>query len=333
MAGIKPLRKIQLGRETTAGTAVNATTIFRAQGVLENQDEYVWPEEHVGFISGVDRVYVPKKFGALSMPSFPATFEQILHILEAGVKAITTGTADGAGSGKIYTYTFPTTAKNTIKTYTIETGDDQEAEEMEYGFVESFVMEGKGGEAWMVGSEWRGRQVVNSTFTSALSLVTVEEMLFSKTKLYVDTTGGTIGTTQKSNTLLGAKLDVTTGWVPKWTADGATTFSFAKLTEPKVTLELTYEHDGTATAEKAAWRAGTPRLIQLLVTGNALTTAGTSYSNKTVAINLAGKYEKFNALEEEDGNDIVTCTFVARYNSTSTKFAEVIVVNEVASVP
>jgi len=41
MPGIKALRKIQLGKETVAGTIVAATDIWRGMGTLQNLAELV----------------------------------------------------------------------------------------------------------------------------------------------------------------------------------------------------------------------------------------------------------------------------------------------------
>jgi hypothetical protein len=88
-------------------------------------------------------------------------------------------------------------------------------------------------------------------------------------------------------------------------------------------------------AEKAAWRAGTARLIQLKFEGSALTTTDdlATYDVKTFIINLAGKWEKFGPLDDQDGDDVVTGTFRARYNAEAARFAEIIVVNEVETMP
>lgn len=333
--GIRRLRKLQLGLETTAGTAVAATTIWRGMGTIEDQREVVFPEEDIGYLSGVDRQYQPKLLGALTMDEVPATYEQLPYILAAGVENIVTGVADGSGSGKIYQYDFPTTAANTVKTYTIEGGDNQEAEEMEYAFVESFTLTGAPTEAVMMGAEWKGRQVTVSAFTTTATLPTVEEVLFGKSLLYLGTSGATLGTAGNliSNTLLGFELEATTGLAPVFSGDGQLYFSFTKNIGPEVTLNITFEHNASAAAEKVIWRAGTARKLQLKVTGSTLTTAGTAYSVKTLLVNLAGKWEKFDKIDEQDGNDIVTGTFRARYNSTATLFAQLIVVNELASLP
>lgn len=332
MAGIKLLRRLQLGRETTAGTAVGATTIWRGMGTLEDQRETVFVEEDIGYLSGVDRTYQPKLQAALSMPSVPATFEQLPHILDAGI-TVATPAADSTGSGDVYTYTFPTTSAPTPKTYTIEGGDNQAVEEMEYAFVQSFTLEGSAGEALMVSAEWLGRQVTTSSFTTTATLPDVEEILFSKGKLYIDEATGTIGTTQKSSTLLSATLNVNTGLQPVFTADGNLYFTFIKNVGPEITLDVTFEHDGTATAEKAAWRAQTPCLIRLQWEGSALGTAG-AYTVKTLRVDLAGRWESFAALEDQDGNDVVTGTFRARYNATAAKYAEIVVVaDDMAALP
>jgi hypothetical protein len=326
--GIKALRKIQLGKETTAGTAVAASIIWRGTGTLEDQREVIFPDEDIGYLSGVDRLYCPKLLAGFVFDAVPATFEQLPIILSAGVKNVVTGVTDTGGSGKVYTYTFPTTAQNIFTTWTIEGGDDSGAEEMEYSFVESFEISGNGGEAVMMSSNWIGRQVSTSTFTTPLSVPTVEEVLFGNGKMYID--GTTIGTTQVTNTLLGFALRVNSGIVTKFTADGQKYFSFATQTKPEVLFDVTFEHNASAVSEKAAWRAGTARLIRLDIAGNALTTAGT-FSNKLLRVDLAGKWERFDKIGETNGNDIVTGTFRANYDPTAAKFAEIKVVNQTAS--
>ena len=331
MAGIKALRKIQLGAETTAaGTAIAATTLWRGMGTIEDQLEVVFPEEDIGIISGTDRTYIPKLLAAITFDETEATFEQLPYIGAAGIANTTTGVTDTGGSGKIYTYAMTTSTQATVQTYTIEGGDNQQEEEMEYGFVSAFTLSGKAGEAWKVSADWQGRQVTASSFTGSIAVPSVEEMLFSKTKLYIDDT--TIGTTQKTQTLLEATLNVNTGLVPVFTADGQLYFSFLKQTMPEVTLDITFEHDGTATAEKTAWRNQTARLIKLLCEGSALTTAGSTYSVKTMILNLAGKYESWEKLGEQDGNDILKATFRARYHSTSNQFLTMIIVNQLTSL-
>lgn len=332
MAGVKALRKIQMGKESTAGTIVAATTLWRGMGTLDDQREVVFPTEDVGIISGTTRSYVRKLGGAISLESVEATFEQLPHILEAGVKQVGSGVVDTGGSGYVYSYPMTVDTINTVQTYSIEGGDNQQAEVMEYSYVESFELTGTAGEAIMMSASLLGRQVQNQAFTGSVSIPTVEEILFTKARLYIDASGGTIGATQLSDTLLGFALSVKTGLIPKYTANGELYFQFAQMTAPEVTLQLTYEHNGSAVAEKTAWRDLDTRLMRLEIDGSALSSAGT-FTYKTLRIDLAGIYEDFEPLGDQDGNDILTCTLRARYSPADALFAEFVVVNELSAIP
>lgn len=330
--GVKLLRKLQFGRETTAGTAAAASTIWRGLGTLEDQRETVFPEEDIGYLSGTDRAYCPKLAGALTLESVEASFEQLPHLFEMGIMTATPVT-DTGGSGKIYTYTHATTAAPTLKTYTVEGGDNAGAEIMSYCYAEKITIEGKAGEALKMGADLKGRTIAPTSFGTSATLPAVEEILFSKGTLYIDAVSGTAGTTPVSETLIEMKLDDTTGIIPVYTADGQLYFTTVKCATPEVTIDLTFEHNASAIAEIAAWKAGTPRLLKLKFPGTALTTAGSGYSYKTFEIIAAGKWEKFTPLGDSDGNDIVTGTFRVRYDTTAGKFIQYIVVNELASIP
>ena len=331
---IRSLRKIQIGRETTAGTAVAATRLWRGVGVIEDQLEVVFPQEDVGYVSHLDRSYIPKKLASIELEETEATFEQLPILCTAGIKQLYTGVRDGSGTGYIYAYPLPVTAANTVDALTIEAGDDQQEEEMEYGTAEKITLSGKAGEAVMMSGTLFGRQVTPSSFTGSLSIPPVEEILTSKGKLYLDPYDGTIGATQKSGTLLGFEWPLVTGWFPRFTADGELYFYAARFSDDKMELviKLTFEHNATAVAEKAYWRAGTTRLLRLLFEGSTLGVAGDVYSKKTLILDAAGRWEKFNKLDEEDGNDIVEGEFRVRYNSTADLFALLTVVNETSSL-
>jgi hypothetical protein len=333
MAGVKALRKIQLGAESTAGTAVPATAIWRGTGTIEDGLSAVQPDENVGYLSPVERVYIPTTEGRLSMDSIEATFEQLPYIGVAGVDGSVTGAQDASG-GYAYVFALATTAAKTPKTYTLEGGDNQQAEEMAYGFVTDFELSGAAREAWKVTANWQGRQVGTSTFTGSIALPVVEEILFGKSTLAIDAVSGTLGATVKSSTLLGASLKVTTGFVPVFTANGEIYFDFVKQTAPEVMLDVTFEHDASSVAEIAAWRAKTPRMIRLQSLGSAIA-GGSAFTNKTLRIDICGHWETFSKIDEQDGNDIITGTLRGTLNTTPTPdlFCNITVVNTLAALP
>jgi hypothetical protein len=313
--GIKALRRLQMGKETTPGTAVAATSYWRGTGTIQDNLTTVFPNEDIGIIPGVDRSYQPKTEALLTLDPTPATFEQVGYIFQMGICASTSSTD---ANGYYWDYDFPVATSDArvstdLRTYTWEGGDNAQAEEFAYGFVRSFTLSGSAGEALMMSAEIVGREVGTSTFTGSLSIPTVTEILFSKGSLYVDPTSDSVGTTQISNEFLDMDLSVTTGWIPVYTADGNLYFSFVKQAMPEIILSITFEHNTNAIAQIAAWRAETAKQIRLQFDGA---------TGNQLIIDMAGKWDNFSKIGERDGNDIVTGTFRARYNSTASLFCE-----------
>lgn len=330
--GNKKLRKLQFGLEAVKGTALAASVIWRGTGTIEDQLELQYPEEDVGRLVEGDRAYISKLQGALTIDDTELTFEQLPLLLCIGIDDITDGVQDGAGSDYIYDYVLGVTSDPGHSTFTIEGGDDAGAEEIEYGFAAEITLKGATGEAWMMGANLMARQVVPTTFTGALTLDDVEEAMFTKTTLYIDDSGGTIGTTLVSNLLLDAEITITTGIQPKYTTNGELYFQFTYRGEQMVVVAMTFEHNAGAIAEKVEWRAKNTRLIRLQCLGSAVQTPGTVWSNQAIEFDFAGIWEKFDKIDDVDGNDIVKGTFRARYSPTDALHSSFKVVNELASV-
>lgn len=330
--GVKPLRRIQGFKEVTPGTGGTSTWLWRGTGTLEDITEVKEVEEDIGFLIGLDRTYIAKTGGKLSFDSVPATYQQLPYIFEAGIKAVHTGAADGSGSDKIYTYPVSTNSANTLNTYSLEGGDNVGAEVMHYSFVEGFKMSGKSGEAVMISADWQGQAVSTTTFSTQPATPTVNEILFQQAKLYIDAINGTAGTTQITNSFMAFDLDCKTAVTPVFSGDGNLFFSFTKITMPEVTIKVTFEHETQSISEKTNWRNQTARKMQIKVTGPAVTTAGTAYSNLTLKMDFPGKWMKFDKIGELNGNDIVIGTFKSKYDSTAGSGPVFTVVNELTTL-
>jgi len=332
MSGITLLSRCQIGKETTSGTAVAATSILRFENAyLDDQRELVHVPENVGYLSKVNRTNTPKYLGGFSMNG-TATFEQICYVMEASIKAVSP-TSDGTGSGKIRTYDGETTAANTIATYTLEGGDNQQAYEMEYAFVKSWTLSGAGGNSLQLSADWTGRQVQKTTYTPSLSLPSVDEINFGEGKLFIDEVTGTMGTTQVNNTWLDFSLKYTSGLQERFTGDGNKYFRTVEHVGPEVTLDLTLEHDTNSVTLFDAFQSEKAYQVRLLFEGPTLTTSGTTYSKKTLRIDLVGKVEKWGAPKDDNGISTIPITFRATYDGTCAKFFQVVNVNELGALP
>jgi hypothetical protein len=324
--------RIQLGRETTPGTAVPATVVWRGRFAnIEDRRTRVVVEEEVGILVNAERSYTSGVLAGLAMPATEMTFEQLPHILEAGI-----GTVTPTGANPyVYTYTMPTgNTVNTIKTYTIEAYNVigvADYREMAYSFVESFSLTGAAGEAWMMSADWLGRIPVTGTPTAALTPPTVEDVLFPKTKLYIDASGGTIGTTQVTGVLMGAEINVTTGLVVVPVGDGNLYFAAHKFVRPEVTFSITMELEQTASNSRVATERGisetdSVRLIRLSTEG--------STASRKVVIDLAGKYDlPSGTYENANGNTTATFSGRAVYSSADALFMSIAVTNTLSALP
>lgn len=336
--GVKALRKIQLGLEgSSAGVAQSATNVLIGEGTLKDTRETVFQMGDVGQFLGNQNTRVSRYGGELVFNA-EASFEQLPYTLNAAID-LATSTVDGLGSGYIYAYSMPTIAPTTPTTYTLEGGDNISADVdvMVYSYVPEFTLSGKGGEPLMLSSTWKGRSIDLASglaFTSDIAVPTVETILFSRGKLWIDTASDAIGTTTADNTFMAFELKYNSGLKEVWTADGLTapTFSFLKMTAPVATIDVTFEHDSTAQAQKAAWRAGTAARLRMRFDGSSLTT-GTVYDNKTLIIDAYGKWIDIDKLDEIDGNDIVKGTLAVRYDSAGTSLAmDITVVNALSAL-
>lgn len=335
MPGIKGLVKAQFSKETTLGTEVNASTLWRGMALLQDESEPVYAEEDVGIIGGVGRTYTPKEDAVIELDETEATFEQLPYLFNMGIRGVA-GVQDGAGSGYVYTYPFPTTSIFTPYTYTWELGDNQQAEIMTAVFAEEITISGASEESWMMSGNLRGWIATDptTTFTGSLAIPAVEEIIFGKTKLYIDAIGGTIGSTQKTNTFLSFELTINNIYQAVWTGDGVNkNFTFIKMnSEPEITLEFTLEHDATSVAERVIRRGRTGRQIRIDGIGSALTTTAT-HSTKLCRIDLVGTYEEPEEMDEEDGNMILNFKLRNHYHQTPASRGSIVVVNQLSTLP
>jgi len=330
ITGIKALRRLMLGKETTPGTAVDTTTYWRGIGTIQENRVVVFPEEDIGIFPGTFRNYAARADAILELESTEATYEQLPYIFEMGIAHDTAATTDGKFSYKFPIQSTDIYQSTDLGTYTWEGGDNVGVVAFDHGFVRSFNLSGDAGGALMVNAEVMGGEVAptsDNAFTAGVSIPTVEEVLFSMGRIYISNSGGTIGSTDDvvSDTLISANLAVNTGWTPVYTASGSLDWSFLKQVSPEVTLSVTFEHNTSALAELAAWRLNSARLIRLYFTN--------ADASKTLTIDMAGSWDNFEKIGERDGNDIVTGNFRVRYSSADALFFEIELVNGLAALP
>ncbi len=332
--GVKALRKIQLGKQSSIDTAVAATTTWRGTGLLEDDAEIKFVEEQIGIALPTTRNFTPKTGSKITLDPIDATFQQLPYLFEMGV-AEEVATQDGAGTGYIYAYAMPTTAINALSLYTIEGGNNEQAEEASAVFCSKFKISGNQAEGVMMEGELIGRAISDTTFTGALTIPTLvpgDHINFGGSQLFIDEPGGTLGATEITCTLYSFELDVETGWAGVF-ANCRKDYAHIQWLQENfsATLKLVYKHNTTAETEKTRKAANTARQIRLSFAGNALGTPATE-STLSFRVDAAGAYEEMTH-GDVDGNDVKEATLRIGYDLTAALGLEFRVVNELTALP
>lgn len=325
-----PYNLAQLGREVTAGTAVSATTILRSVfgGWDDDRNEEVI-EENVGVLFPSERSRITREGVTAPMPETPLTYEQFPHLLEA---SILTATPTGAGP-YVYSYPYPLDGSGqTIKTYSIEIGNKLVTEDLKtlsYCWVEEFEISGESGGLWNMSATWQGNRAQTLANFSAATLPSVTEAPFANTLFYIDDSGGTIGSTQKTGVLMSASITVRTGivWVPP--GDGTLYPTAHKFTRPEVTGTFTYEVEqdtgvSFVADERASYEANSVRLVRLNVPG---------VNSNDLTIDMAIKYNPPGSYQDNDGNTTIDFEWRGVNSSADSLGFQVDVTNNLSALP
>lgn len=336
--GIQKLSRTQFGFEVTPGTPVAATTRWRgAASFMDDQRKVEEIEEWTGIIDAADRTAIVQLLAMLELGETPLTSQQLQYLCYMGMGGPKTGSADGAGSDKIYVTNIPTTAKPTTQPMTIQGGDDFEVEVMEYAVCTKIGISGAMGATCKMSGSLMGRQVsrLGSGF-SAATVPVISEFPCQSGKLWMDAIGGAYGTTQVSNTLIAFKVLIELFWKPVFTMDGNLFYAYPSFTDKKISGELTYLNDTAADGNTGAlldFRNQTPKLMRIDLTGGAVTTPGTLYSTAKVLLDFPVKLLNPGPLGQDNGNDIRVFKFRSRYNSTAGNAGKITNVIDLTPLP
>jgi hypothetical protein len=328
--GLRALRKIQIGEETTGkGTAMPATAALLGTLTMKSSPTIHRPVEERGSLAEFARSINVANLAELSFEG-DATFQQILYLLHMGVLGNVTPAADGT-NGKKWTFTPAMLAAGVFDAFTIEYGDDVQAWETEFCMARSIEISGAMNEAMHMRASIFGRKMTATTFTPALQPPSVESIPFQKAKLYIDAEAGTIGTTEKASSLIACTYAIKTGLGFKRYADGSIDFTTYSEQFKGVDLKMTFAFNTGAEAERVLFDGETLRLVRIRADGSAI--AGGSPSQHRLDLDFCGIYTDFATLAERDGEDIVEVTMSTQRGATYTKLFEITVINTLDTLP
>jgi hypothetical protein len=340
--GIKPFRRIQISNvEGTPFTAEAATEILFGEITIHSSDAiYHTPDQDRGTLAKiVELPFMTAKDVELEFTG--SLYDRLMIFICSNSIRGNVTPSNGGGSVPLQeTWVFEPglTTLNTpdiangIDTFTVEFGDNVQEGEMAGMVTTKWEIEGEVGaeEDAIVTVTWNffGKEIVESTFTAALTDPIGRYFPSNIAKFYMDAAYADIGDTQKTGVLKAFKYTFETMFTKRWAADG--TYYFSGINEGKKApeLELTYWRESTFYAAELAKFRATPKTIffpRLELISNVEIDSGQANYPK-IQLDGAFIYTEWPELDEEGGTSFVTVKAMGVQDPTSSKMMTVTVV-------
>jgi len=331
MAGIRDLRRIQLAQQTWGyGAATPTEQLVGMLDARENRNR-LFPAEATGIMSAARRAYDQSVIAELAFDAGDegATFEQLIYFLGMAVCGGVTPTPVGA-LGHLWTFAPNLTAGDRPEIYTLRYGDNQRCWQSAEVFATEMRLSAATEESWRLTADLRGDQMAPSAFETIAYPVPLETILAQMTRLYIDNSWATLGSTPVLGTLIDWEV-TTPGFHAKFFQDNDLRFSDIGLASRSLAVSFTFEFNAGTVAERLLWIARTPRFIRLEGQGS-LINAPADYHE--AIIDMCVVYDGTEPLDERDGNDIMRFTGLTVYDPTGVGHEfEFRVQNTVAALP
>lgn len=221
-------------------------------------------------------------------------------------------------------------AANDPDSITLEEADNTQGYEIEYVQFNRYkydftIPQDMGPSPVAVELGYYGRQVTKSTVTPALSLPTgIQPMNGKLSRLYLDTTWAGKGTTEISNALRGAEVEVLIGNHPKQLGSANRYFATHGEGEIMVRVTLTLERGSGSNSIYDLYQAGTQRALRLDLNGPQIG-SGTNHRKR---LDVFGQFQMVTPIDSEDrGNNIDKAVFVSVIDSSANFMEESVVTN------
>lgn len=333
---ISGLYLLQAGEESAWGAEVAATVRLLGDGRLVDLSEFVRPARDYGVLSRA--LEDPVEAALMSGIDFSTdlSFEQILHILHAGVKGnVTPGTEITVGQGDIpWTFGSPVSTDPTVDSFTLEgVAKDGSANIEQFtatgGIVTEFnVAAANGANLAELGATWRAKSIAAKAPTADPGIPTRELVPADKWTVKVaDTQAGLSGASALS--IVSFDLNITTGIDLKRRLVGSAEPADKKFGPYEGSLSLAVDLVAATETERTKFRSGSKRFLELKVNGTQIGTG----ANKEIKITLACHLLEPPSPGDDDGQETREFTYSLFHDTTWGFGYEFYVVNALTALP
>lgn len=333
---LSSLYLLQVGKETSWGVEVAATARLLGDGRLVDLAEFVRPERDYGVLSRA--LEDPVEAALMSGIDFSTdlSYEQILHILSAGVKGgVSPGAEQTPGQGDfLWVFGSPVSSDPAVDPFTLEgVAQDGSANIEQFtatgGIVTEFnLAAANGANLAELGATWRAKGIVAKAPAADPGLPTRTLVPTDKWTAKVADTQAGLGAAGTLS-VVSFDLSITTGIGLKRRLAGSTEPADKLFGPYEGSLSLVVDLVAATEAERVKFRSGSKRFIRLDVQGAQIGT-GLNYE---IQIDLACHLVEPPTAGDEDGQETRGFSYSLFHDTTWAKGYQFGVTNKLSSLP
>lgn len=315
---------VQIGPESTAGTAVATTKVLKTidiQPGIKASAQGFRPmgQKFASMMNVSGKNWTEAKINCDEM-----SYGEIVYLLSSLLKNVTAG-ADGT-LPKLWTYAPALSAEDTVKTYTVEVGSSGRACEFAYGLVTDLNFDINRAEAKCSGTMLGYGYTDGITMTADNTAIetTLTPIMASQFSVYLAASWAGLAGASALERAFSVNLQIANRHSPLWVVNRTNT-SFAAHAElaPQITLKLLLAADATGMGPLTNLTAGTTTWVRIQAQGAEIE------SGKPYLFQIDGAYGVAAAGEfkDEQGIYAIEWTLTPVYDTVATKTIEIKVRN------
>lgn len=342
MARQTSTQSLQIGRETTPGTAVPATKSLRSMSISLNPQVESEAFRPKGF-KYATTVAANKEWAGGDIEGVPTYDEIVVPFSGILSQATVAQQMDGATPTGAYKWTFSPSSSSADNPaiYTIEEGDATIAERMTHGLVTDFDLDISRSEVGMGGTVigQRLETGITKTINPVALAADLVPILPGQVCIYISDTRAGLGTVGASTagarqgTALSIHPSIGGRFEPVWYLNCILNSfgSYVEAPEPDFSLEYMVEANANGLAWLDKFRTGMTQFVRIEATGPTIYT-GAAPQKYLLAWDFAVKVLEPGEKSDEDGVYAIAPTLQVVHDNTWGKATEVTVINKVASL-
>lgn len=321
MASPRDLTKVQIGTETTWGTPVAPTAQFPLiTDVTLTPDITSTVHADMRGSLAPGHVATLDKVGASVSMSMILAYETLPYVLD---NVFSQATPSGAGP-YVRDYSAPDGAVSTPRKFTVVHGEGSNIYGATGTVADDLTINFESNAPWNADYSGMAQEVLTDTFAS-LTTLAATPIMGNDTSLFIDSWGGTIGTTAITASFFSGKINVKPGRVPVYALGSKVPTQYVE-NKYAGSLSLTLE----VTAQSKAF---VDNLLGGALTQHQIRIKATTGANEIAQIDFAGTLTSSpDTFTDSDGVLTYEMTWDGTYNSALGNWCEASVTNGIATL-